>query len=52
MPYIELSLLSLPIQTILFHPMVPHMPPSRVISTVITTREVHMGTKVTMMEVV
>jgi len=47
-----LSLLNLLIQTILYHPMVRHMPPSRVTFTVITTREVHMGMKVTMMEVV
>ena len=52
MPYIELSLLSLPIQTILYHLMVPHIPLSRVTFTVITTREVHTGTKVMMMEVV
>jgi hypothetical protein len=51
-PYTGLSLLNLLIPTILYHPMVPHIPPSRAISTVITTREVHMGMKVTMMEVV
>jgi hypothetical protein len=51
-PYTGLSLLNLLIQTILYPLMVPHIPPSRVTFTVITTREVRMGTKATMMEVV
>jgi hypothetical protein len=51
-PYTGLSLLNLLIPTTLYHPMVPHMLLSRVTFTVIISREVHMGTKVTMMEVV
>jgi hypothetical protein len=51
-PYTGLSLLNLLIPTTLYHPMVPHMPPSLVTFIVITTREVHMGMKATMMEVV